>query len=261
MKLFSENTTIKAMCVAALALSASFAQATRVSHVESNTLNNGNGTYTYNFTVFNDSHLFQPVGCGGASSVAFAPNGSVAAVSAAATVSDPSDCLLHRITEWSMPYFGDSGITNIFSPNARWFSSIDTIGIANAATRYDGGTPTWLNPADPFYFGAASPFSAVTQILRWYTFDTCGDGCTGFINPQLSQTGFGFTSIYGAVAAPYDAGWIDERRRSGDPDFPGAGLPGSPLALGATNQVPAPAAWLLLALGLVPIIRRVRKQA
>jgi hypothetical protein len=255
MKLFSENTTIKAMCVAALALSASFAQATRVSHVESNTLNNS-GLYTYNFTVFNDSHqpFISPL-CGAASSVAFAPNGAVAA---AAQVSDPSDCLNHRIFEWSMPYFSDSQITNIFSPG-RWQVNIETIGTANAATFFDGGAPTWIDPADPFYFGANSPFNGVTQILRWYTFDTCGDGCIGLIDPGQSLGGFGFTSTFGATAAPYDAGWVEERRRSGDPDFPIVGLPGSPLALGATNQVPAPAAWLLLALGLAPLVRRARK--
>jgi hypothetical protein len=260
MKLFSKNTPFRAMCVAALALSTSVAQATRVSHVESNTVNTG-GLYTYNFTVFNDSHepFISPL-CGTASSVAFAPDGSVALAAAAAQVSDPSDCLNHRIFEWSMPYFSDSTITNIFSPN-RWNFSIETIGVANASTVFDGGSPTWIDPADPFYFGAGSPFNGVTQILRWYTFDCNGDGCLRLIDPGQFLGGFGFESTYGATAAPYDAGWVEERRRSGDPDFPIVGLPGSPLALGATNQVPVPAAWLLLALGLAPLVRRARKQA
>jgi hypothetical protein len=260
MKFTSEIGLFKTSCIVALAFATGFAQATRVSHVESNTINNGNGTYTYNFTVFNDSHLFNPAGCGSLGGPVSAPNGATAPRAAAAAVSDPSDCLIHRITEWSMPYFSDSGITNIFSPNSRWFSSIEVVGVANPATFFDGEVPTWTNPADPFYFGAAGPFTGVTQILRWYTFDVCGDGCDGFINPQNSQSGFGFTSVFAATAAPYDAGWIDERRRSGDPDFPVLGLPGSPLALGATtNNVPAPAVWLLFAIGLGAMMRRSRK--
>jgi hypothetical protein len=257
---FSQTTIYKAAIVATLAVTASFAQATRVSHVESNTVNNG-GVYTYNFTVFNDSHEpFISPNCGVATARALAPDSEAAAVTPAVQFSDPSDCLNHRIFEWSMPYFSDSNITNIFAPN-RWFSSIETIGTANAATFFDGESPTWIDPADPFYFGAGSPFNGVTQILRWYTFDICGDGCIGLIDPGQSLGGFGFESTYGATAAPYDAGWVEERRRSGDPDFPIVGTPASPLTLGADNQVPVPSAWFLLALGFAPLVRTLRKQA
>ncbi len=237
-----------------LALSATNASATRVSHVESNTVANGAGSYTYNFTLFNDSHLFNGEGCGG--------NTVTVGV-----VSDPSDCLLHRITDWSLPYFADSTITNVRSPItnfagqivASWDYGIETIGVANATTGYNGEAPTWLDPADPFYFGPSSPFSSVTQILRWYTIDVCGDGCFRLLNPGQSLAGFSFVSTYAAAAAPYDAGWRDERLRSGDPDFPVGAIPNSPSVNAPNNKVPLPAPLALLCLGLALVIRRVRQ--
>ncbi len=240
--------------ISTFALGASAAFATRLSHVDSDTVRNSDGTYSYTFTVFNDSHPLLGGPCGGDADRPLGPDGRSAPDAA---VSDPSDCLFHRVTEWSMPYFGDSGITGVLSP-FRWGVSVETIGVANALTFYDGGIPTWLEPADPFYFGASSPFSSVSQILRWYTFDSCGDGCFGFINPQRSRDGFGFTSTFGATAAPYDAGWVDERRRSGDPDFPLAGIPNSP-SVAQDNAVPAPALPALLFIGFAAGLRVSRK--
>jgi hypothetical protein len=238
----------------------SFAQ--RASHVTSNTVNNGNGTFTYNFEVFNDS----PAPC---------PNINSRLSAAAAAPCSP---LFHRIDEWSLPYFADSGITNVRSPftnqlggnDATWAYAIETVGVANAATGYNGDAPTWLDPADPFYFGATSPFSSVTQILRWYVLDACGDGCVQYIDPNGSESfgngfsvipslaGFGFDSIYGATAAPYDAGWFEEPLRSGDPDFPAAGIPNSPtVSSGPNNPAPLPGLMFLFGLGLV-VLRRFR---
>ena len=242
----------------ALTLGAMNASATRVSHVESNTVANGAGGYTYNFTVFNDSHPFSGEGCGG---------NTLLAGNATAAVSDPSDCLLHRITAWSMPYFADSTITNVQSPItnfagqivASWDYGIETIGVTNDITGYNGEPPTWLDPADPFYFGAASPFSSVTQILRWYTIDICGDGCFRLLNPGQSLGGFSFDSTYAATAAPYDAGWRDERLRSGDPDFPVGAIPNSPSVNAPGNGVPLPAPLALFALGLGALVLRNRR--
>jgi hypothetical protein len=223
------------------------AMATRVSHVESNTVNNGDGSYTYNFTVFNDSHPFTGAGCGEANRLG------------TAAVIDPNDCLLHRITEWSMPYFSDSAISNFQSPTTlfsnepipSWAVGIETIGVANNVTGYTGETPTWQIPGDPFYFGATSPFSSATQILRWYTIDICGDGCFRLLGPGESLSGFSFDSTFAATAAPYDAGWRDEMLRSGDPDFPVGAIPNSPSVNAPDNGVPTPAPFVLLGLGLV----------
>jgi hypothetical protein len=187
----------------------------------------------------------------------------------------PCSELFHRIDEWSLPYFNDSGITNVRSPfvsfgggdvRDTWAYGIETIGVENSTTGYDGSAPTWLNPSDPFYFGAASPFSSVTQILRWYVLDACGDGCVQYIDPIGSEGfgngfrvigslgGFSFDSIYGATAAPYDAGWFDEPLRSGDPDFPAAGVPNSPtVSGGGPGPLPVPAPLALIAFGLLAV--------
>lgn len=189
----------------------------RCSHVTDIVVDNNDGTWTYNFTVWND------------------------------TTSYGGD---QRIRDWELPYFSDAGISavTITAPGyGGWAWTIETIGIENLATGWTG-TAAWQMPGDPFYAGVGSPFTTATQVLHWYT-----NNFAAAIAPQDSLGGFGFVAKFGPTAAPYQASWIDLPVRTGDPQFPGAGLPNSPSVRG--TSVPEPATATLLAFGLLILAR------
>ncbi len=201
-----------------------------MSHVEDSVTDNGNGTFGYAFTVFNDSWFVGDgfVGDGG-------PFGG-----------DPI------IVDWELPWFGDAGIdlTSILSPTG-WDFEIETIGVFDDPNNTGwGGVASWQNPSDPFYAGADSPFTTATQVLHWYNELWIGEGFAGDgIFPGDSLAGFGFTADFGPTAAPYQASWDFLPVQSGDPAFPFGGVPASPLALG--NGVPEPATFLLFGSSLL----------
>jgi hypothetical protein len=187
----------------------------RASHVEDLVTDNMDGTWTYDFNVFNDS-FFSGYG----------------------TFDEPF------IIDWELPYFGDMGITGIDSP-AGWFSSIETIGVANPSTGW-GGVADWQTPGDPWktffddFYGsaAANPFNGPGgQVLHWFTDDPCflpsetlgaalAGGC---ITPGDSLAGFGFDA---------------------------AGLPNSP----SINPIPLPGAAVLFAFGLAGLAGVARRK-
>jgi len=216
---------------------------TRNSQVTDSVVDNGNGTWTYRYTVFNTSTF------GG------------------------QDQTEPVIVDWELPWFGDAGIdtNSILSPH-NWTWSIETIGAPNSATGW-GGVASWQDPNDPFYAGAGSPFTGVTQVLHWY--NECWvrpqetatlsiqafavASCEGQFDNAIfmsvegfggSLDGFEFTADYDPTAAPYQASWANLPVRSGDPAFPLGGIPASPLAIGIT-AVPVPGVLLLLGGGLL----------
>jgi len=202
---------------------------TRSSTVDSTVTNNNNGTWTYGYTVNNTSQ-FSEVG------------------------PDPEPILV----DWELPWFGDAGIDvmSILSPSG-WSFAIETIGTMNFATGWEG-IASWQDPSDPFYAGAGSPYTTVTQVLHWYSecWVAGGDatGCegelSGAIFPDGSLSGFGFDADYDETAAPYQASWAFLPVRTGDPAFPLGGIPNSPLAQGF-QVVPEPGLLSLLGIGLV----------
>jgi hypothetical protein len=192
---------------------------------------NGDGTWTYEFTVFNDSPW---VGEGPA----------------------------QVIVDWELPYFDDSGIDNVQSAYG-WTWAIETIGVANPDTGW-AGVASWQSPDDPWYPGPDSPFTTATKVLHWYTSDgdTYGIRPTGFQDGNFvgSAGGFSFTAPFPPVAAPYQASWADFVIQTGDPAFPLAGgaVPASPSAV---IPLPAPLALLGGALAGLAGLRRRRPAA
>lgn len=155
----------------------------QASHVEDTVADNGDGSFDYGYTVFNDGE------------VGFVDGGEIF------TRIEPI------IRDWELPYFNDAGIRDIDSPDG-WSFAIETIGVANEATGWEGDA-AWQDPSDPFYFGDDSPFTDVTQVLHWYTNDSeefgiyTGTGFEGEVPNFLG--GFGFTANFEQTAAPYQA--------------------------------------------------------
>ena len=176
----------------------------------------------------------------------------------------PEDNFLLR--DWEMPYDPLGQISNITAP-AGWGWAIETIGSRNNATGWDGEEPTWFNPLDPFY---DPRYLGLTQVIHFYT---CGSGNVDInpcpdadedspfgtpLSPGESLEGFSFLSPFGVTNAPYQASWILDRPRSGDPDFPIAGAPDTP---GLRNVVPEPSGLVLAGLGMLALWRaRGRRQ-
>lgn len=209
------------------------------SHVEDSAIDNNNGTWTYNYTVFNDSTgIFDP------ETEALNP--------------------IPVIIDWELPYFSDAGITSIASPDG-WDWAIETIGVENTDTGW-GGIAAWQDPSDPLYAGATSPFTTVTQVLHWYTTCQPNDECNfagifpdGFgFSETNSLGGFSFVANYGPTGAPYQASWDIVPVQTGDPAYPQGGLPASPLAIAS---VPEPGAFSLLAIGAIGMLFARRRNA
>ena len=204
----------------------------RASHVEDNVIDNSDGTWSYEFTVFNDS--------------SFSGDGGF---------EQP------LIRDWELPFFDDMGIAGIVQP-VGWAASIETIGVANETTGWDG-IAAWQTPGDPWkdifddFYGssAANPFNDPDgQVLHWYT--ECFDEVQTCILPGDSLTGFGFDADFDEGQAPYQASWFLQPVQTGDPAFPAPGLPNSP----SINPVPLPGAAVLFSFGLVGLAGVARRR-
>ena len=155
------------------------------------------------------------------------------------------------LRDWELPYDPAGGIAGYVTPTG-WGSAIEPIGQANPATGWDGDTPTWFNVSDPFY---DARYLGLDQVIHFYTcggdsscYGSVGDVFADPISPGDSLEGFGFTSPYGVTDAPYQASWVQQRPRSGDPAFPQpVGGPNTP---GLRNSVPEPGGLALFALSL-----------
>jgi hypothetical protein len=229
--------TLRPLALAALALVTSgAAQAELVlpdvpncsycSRVLDEVIDNDDGTWTYNFEVFNDSR----------DAYGYATN--------------------QVIVDWELPYFVDSGITNIQSAYG-WEYAIETIGVANELTGW-AGVADWQTPGNPWYQGPDSPFTTGTQVLHWYTLSGEAFGIYSF----GSLTGFSFTAPFPATNAPYQASWLDFEIRTGDPAFPdGGGAAGIPASPSVASPVPLPAPLGLFALSLAGLAGRLRRKS
>lgn len=204
----------------------------RLSQVTDSVTDNLDGTWTYEFTVHNDSRGWDYLIDDGADLVETEP----------------------YIIDWELPYFSDSGITSVQSPDG-WEWSIEDIGTPDGLW---GGVADWQDPADPFYFGATSPFTTGTQVLHWYTSSDSVPGTMIEIGESLG--GFSFVASYGPGSAPYQASWFQLPVRTGDPAFPFGGVPASPMARGPVVPLPTSAAIGLAGLGLGAVLRLLRRR-
>jgi hypothetical protein len=153
------------------------------------------------------------------------------------------------LRDWELPYDPLAGIANITAPSG-WAWAIETVGTPTPDTGWDGAPPEWWNPSDPFY---DPRYLDLTQVIHFYT---CGQpsACYGDnpsvngspLQPGEGLAGFSFTSPFAATNSPYQASWVFEPVRSGDPAFPLAGGPNSP----GLRSIPEPGGLALFALGL-----------
>lgn len=219
--------------------------ATNSSAVLDDVTDNGNGTWTYEFTVCNTS------------------DGNFSEIDGDQVIRD-----------WELPFFGadlgtnEAGITNVVTP-LDWMYGVEEVGTPNGATGWDG-VAAWQTPGDPqkaifdaAYGGAANnPFNTNTNVLHFYTDvieSEFGATAPAGIFPGGFLNGFGFTANFGPAAAPYQASWIFVPANTGDPQFP-TSVPNSPSV--QRNQVPEPASLALAGLGLgaAAALRRRKKK-
>lgn len=189
--------------------------------------NNGDGTWTYRYTVQNTS--------------TFVPT-------------DDDGVATPVIVDWELPWFDDMGITDILSPDG-WAYAIEEIGVMNPLTGWQG-VAAWQTPGDPWYAGPTSPYTTGTKVLHWYTLCFVSEemGCEGpavtGIFPWGERGGFEFIALYPATDAPYQASWEFDRVLTGDPAFPGVAAPASPSVTGQVPTVDVPEPGILSLLGL-----------
>lgn len=207
---------------------------TRSSSVSDSVTNNGNGTWTYSYTVNNTSQQ----------------NGG-------------PDSQQPILVDWELPWFDDAGITNIQSP-FNWSYNVETIGVPNPSTGWEG-VADWQTPGDPFYAGPGSPFTTVQKVLHWYNLcwvqqrnvatgpavnaavASCEGQFDNAIFPGGSLGDFSFDAAFDRTNAPYQASWAFLPVRTGDPAFPLGGIPDSPATRGT---IPEPGALALVAAAL-----------
>lgn len=199
----------------------------QTSQVLSNTQALGNNLFSYNFTVCNTS--------GGYDSIEMIMTEG------------------QLIRDWELPL-----IPGLINPNsivapANWAVSIETIGVANGSTGWEG-VAEWRNQ------NQWNAFDNITQVIHWYTGECfrgefCSNGSPiqpgdqyGLLDPMTNAgLRFGFDASTGPGAAPYQASWIDFPPRTGDPDDPVQNL----LPIGTPiNNVPEPNGLALFAIAL-----------
>jgi len=156
------------------------------------------------------------------------------------------------LRDWELPYDPLAQIANINTPFG-WGYSIETIGTATPSTGWEGLSPEWFSPTDPFY---DPRYLDLTQVIHFYT---CGfpSDCYASnpnqgapLQPGQGLAGFSFTSPFAATNSPYQASWVALPARSGDPAFPLAGGPNSP----GLRQIPEPGGLAVFAVALAALM-------
>jgi hypothetical protein len=202
---------------------------TKASEVTADIIDRQDGTYQYNFTVWNTSY----------SEVRSQGEGNG----------------VPNIVDWEIPFFHHSDIKFITSPGG-WRYTVEQIGVPNFSTGWEGEAQ-WMDPADDMYRDG-SIFNTAQYVLHWHI---TGDGAAA-IAPNGALGGFSMVAAAGPVDAPYQASWSYGPVLTGDPPVPtdsGLMLP-DPSVIPDPGAVPEPATMMLFGLGLLGLAGFYRRQ-
>lgn len=239
------------LCLALVAIGTApaDAQVVRTSEVSTVVTDNLNGTWTYNYRVWNTSPGAQDVG------VDLPP-------------------VWPLIVDYEVPLDSPSVVSGVASP-AGW--AYEFLSAADYVNRY--GEPSPFNSLyvlhwyEEFLFGEGG--------RPWWPI--APDGYIAWMLAQdlvrtayePSTDGFIFTSSLGPVDGPYSTSWFDANRSTGDPPLPGGGVSGGTIPYAfqlpcppdfpnchqPPGVVPEPSTILLLGAGIAGLCLWARRKA